>query len=111
MNQLGVASHVDGCIQHICNALGPATSAASVAALDLLVALSASSRLLDASVPAIMTAACTRTSSPPGPAWQPLVGSGSMMLEKTRTSLGYATGKLPMKRRWLPTCSDTPGGR
>src|SRR4051812_12149000 len=93
------------------NALGPATSAAPAVALALLATLVASSQLLDACGPAIMTTACTRTSSPPGSAWQTLVGSGSVMLEKTRTSMGYASGKLPMKRRWLPTCSNTPDGR
>src|ERR1041385_4539249 len=92
------------------NALVPTLSAASAASLALLAALAAP-RLLDEDAPAIMTAACTRPSSPLGAAVQPLVESGSVMHENMHSSLGYASGKLPMKRRWLPTCSDTPGGR
>src|ERR1041385_744200 len=88
----------------------PTLSAASAASLAFLAALAAP-RLLDEDAPSIMTAACTRPSSPPGAAVQPLVESGSVMHEKMRISLGYASGKLPMKRRWLSTCSGTPGGR
>src|SRR3954469_17267820 len=90
------------------SALVPTLSAASAASLAFLAALAAP-RLLDDDAPAIMTVACTRPSSPPGAAVQPLAESGSVVHENMRISLGYASGKLPMKRRWLPTCSDTPG--
>src|SRR4051812_5718129 len=91
-------------------ALVPTPFVAFVASLSFLAALAAP-WLLDAVVPAIITAACTRVSAPPGAAVQPLVGSGSVTLEKMHTSLGYASGKLPMKRRCSPICRDTPGGR
>src|ERR1043165_4034172 len=87
----------------------PTPSAASAASLALLAALAAP-RLLDEDAPAIMTEACTRPSPPTGAATQPLVESGSVMHEKMRISLGYASGKLLMKRRCSPTCRDTPGG-
>src|SRR3954468_23313838 len=80
------------------NALVPTCSAASDASLALLAALSAP-RLLDEDAPAIMTAARTRLSPPPDAAMQSPVESGSVMHEKMRMSLGYASGKLPMKRR------------
>src|SRR3954469_7846072 len=90
-------------------ALVPTPSASSAASLAFLATLAAP-WLLDSVVPTIITAACTRVSTPPGASVQPLVGSGSVTLEKTRTSLGYASGRLPIKRRWLPTCRDNLGG-
>src|ERR1044072_3449376 len=92
------------------SALVPTPSAASATSLAFLATLAAP-RLLDEDAPAIMTEACTRPSPPPGAATQPLVESGSVVHEKTRISLGYASGKLLMKRRCVPTCRDTPGGR
>src|ERR1043165_880736 len=89
--------------------LVPIPSAASAASLALLAVLAAP-WLLDEDAPAIMTEACTRPSPPPGAASQPLVERGSVVHEKMRTSLGYASGKLLMKRRCSPTCRDTPGG-
>src|SRR4051812_4281492 len=98
MDLIRVASLSTGVYNTSRKALGPAPASASAAPLARLAA-AVSSWLLDAFVPAIMTAAHTRPSTPPGDAWQPLVGSGSVMLEKTRTSLGYASGKLLMKSR------------
>src|ERR1041384_1154622 len=73
-----------------CSPLVPTPSAASAASLAFLAALVAP-WLLDAVVPAIMTAACTRPSSPPGAAVQPLVERGYVTHEKTHISLGYAS--------------------
>src|SRR4051812_34135215 len=80
------------------NALVPTCSAASAVSLALLAALD-TPRLLDEDAPAIMTAARTRLSPPPDAAMQSPVESGSFMHEKMQMSLGYALGKLPMKRR------------
>src|SRR4051812_37836130 len=60
------------------NALVPTLSAASAASLAFLATL-AGPRLLDEDAPAIMTAACTWPSSPPGATMQPLVENGSVM--------------------------------
>src|ERR1043165_8669218 len=90
--------------------LVPIPSAASAASLALLAALAAP-WLLDEDAPAILTEACTRPSPPPSAASQPLVERGSVVHEKMRISLGYASGKLLMKRRCPPICRDTPGAR
>src|SRR4051812_4524315 len=61
MDLRGVASHVHGSIQISRSPLVPTPSAASTASLAFLAAFAAP-WLPDAVVPAIMTAACTRTS-------------------------------------------------
>ena len=50
-------------------------------------------------VPAIMTCTLMRCSEPSYAAEQQLGGKGSVVLENTRTSLGYMSETLAMKTR------------